>query len=237
MPGSLSYLFENARIFLIFIFLRILLTFPILFVKITKKRFNMKKNKKDTNVFLDAILNICDAKNLPVWLCGFLLFSGTVIAFNYIGNAKDNSRQSDDMKLVEAVATDNPYYKYTELNNKIIYSASLPVDIDGDGEHDFYVELIKNKKFNGIENEPLLNIKKGDKLVLEGFVAGNGHKIMKPVGNSSEILEGDVLSANKKRNKYISAKNIIAIEKNLVNMPKNNNNVYKVVEFLNQQNR
>lgn len=205
-----------------------------------KKNKNNKDSKKSgSNVFFDAILNICDVKNTPVWLCGFILFSAFVIAFNSVYDAKSENKEFDDLKLVEAVVTDTPHYKYTEFNNKIIYSSYLPVDVDGDGERDLYVELSKNKQFKSSDNNSSLNIKKGDRIVLEGFVIGDGRddKLMKPVGNDAEIIEGDILSGSKKKSKYLTARNIIAVENNIVNMPKNNDNVQKIVTFLNRYSR
>ena len=189
----------------------------------------------DAEAFKEKVSSMC--KSGVVYLASASVLLGIIIS---CAISENNKSRFKNYEVVEAVATDDVVNEFSRDNKKVVLNSYLPVDINGDGKRDFDLQLVVDKKSKlSLKEFQLLQIKKDTKLVLEGAVERDfldRTKSMKSFGNGVEVLEGRILIDNKRGASYMNADNIIAVDDEVVNMPRNNENVYKVVKIVNKNN-
>ena len=193
------------------------------------------KFRFDAKAFKENISSMC--KSGVVYLASASVLLGIIIS---CAISENNKSRFKNYEVVEAVATDDVVNEFSRDNKKVVLNSYLPVDINGDGKRDFDLQLVVDKKSKlSLKEFQLLQIKKDTKIVLEGAVERDfldRTKSMKSFGNGVEVLEGRILIDHKRGASYMNADNIIAVDDEVVNMPRNNENVYKVVKIVNKNN-
>ncbi|MGN0929467.1 MAG: hypothetical protein ACI4N3_02400 [Alphaproteobacteria bacterium] len=178
----------------------------------------------------------------------FLLKSGVIVSAGVLLMtiiscifSKNSDEKFKNFELVEAVAVEDVINQLEDVDGKFVLNSYLPVDIDNDGKSDFDVQLVVDKKSTlSLEDFKLLEIRKGDELILEGDVErdvfGNIQK-MKSYGNGIDVVEGHVFTDKKRGANYMNGDNIISVNEEVINMPRKNDNTYILSDLLNQKLR
>lgn len=193
------------------------------------------KFRFDAEAFKEKVSSLCKSGVFCLVSAGVLL--GIIIS---CAVSENNKSKFQNYEIVEAVTTDDVVNEFSRDGKKSVLNSYLPVDINGDGKRDFDLQLVVDAKSKlSLKEFQLLQIKKDTKLVLEGVVEkdfADRTKGMKSFGNGVELLEGRILIDYKRGANYMNAYNIIAVDDEVINMPRNNENIYEVVRIVNKNN-
>lgn len=152
-----------------------------------------------------------------------------------------DSEKYKSFELVEARVLEDVQKNIESVEGEWVFNSSVPVDINGDGVKDFDLQLaIDRTSPLSVKELQMFDIKKDSQLILEGFVERdelNNKKSMKSFGNGVHFVKHSVAVDERRGAHYMDYRNIISIDKHIVNMPRNNDNLYDLNNLLNNKSR
>lgn len=164
----------------------------------------------------------------------------------FLGSSGVDRDYDEEWDYINPLKGDKEPANFVFDDEKIVFDASVSVDVNNDGKHDLWLHIItRDDKIEDIttkQNYALQTIQKGSKLVLEGVVERD--IVYKDIitnviypGNGSEVGDGYAITDNHRGAHYIDMQNLVAIDNVMMKEPMNKKNrkIFEEQFFQNQR--